>query len=203
LNNLKTTTDEVGLFKNDVLDLSPEWQQIDISSLETIGFTQTHLIQIIRQGKLSVGEVQDSINFYAFDLTRNGLKPKSALNYFMGVVRRGLPYGPPDNYESPADEVRRKTLEFKSRQAATRQAEDQKLMEIEFQEWRRGLTPNDVLAIVPEFARRPGQVQESSLLSHFEKQIWPEISAKMKGMTADREQIQREIEQSLAGEGRG
>lgn len=198
--NLKTTTSDADLFENTPTQLAPEWQQLDISPLEPIGFTRTHLVQIIRQGKLSVGEVQDSINFYAFDLTRNGLKPNSQLNFFMGIVRKGIPYAPPDNYESPVDEARRKTREFKERQSAARQAEEQKLLHLEFQEWRRGLTSDDVLAIVPEFARRPGQVQESSLLSHFEKQIWPEISAKMAGLSIDRQQIQQEIEKSLAGE---
>ena len=201
--NLKTTTSDSELFENPPTQLAPEWQQLDISPLDPIGFTNTHLVQIIRQGKLSVDEVQDSINFYAFDLNRNGLKPKSALNYFMGVVRRGIPYGPQDNYETPADEVRRKTREFKERQAAMRQAEEQKILDLEFQEWRRGLSSDEVQTLVPEFARRPGPVQESSLKTYFQQNLWPDISAKMAGLTTDRLQIRQEIEQSLVGEGRG
>ena len=198
--NIKTTTSEVELFENTQTKLAPEWQQVDISPLSKFGFTQTHLIQIIRQGKLSPSEVQDSINFYAFDLTRNGLKPNSQLNFFMGIVRKGMPYAPPENYESPADEARRKTREFKERKVREREEELKQLRDLDFKEWRQELSLKEILTIVPEFAERPGQVQESYLKKHHEEVLWPERSAKL---DETRAAIQLQIEDSLAGEGRG
>lgn len=201
LQNLKTTTNEAELFKSDTLSLSPEWQQVDISPLASMGFTQSHLIQIIRQGKLSAVETQDSINFYAFDLNRNGLKPNSQLNFFMGIVRKGIPYAPPENYESPADEARRKIREFKERKERERLAEEKKIVSLEFSEWRRGLPTEEVEKLLPEYARKPGPLQDSALESYFEKNVWPERSQELLGLaTFNRAEIAQQIEQSLAGE---
>ena len=48
--------------------------------------------------------IQESINAFAFNLKENnkgkGLKT-SPLNYLMGILRSGIPYAPPSNYESP------------------------------------------------------------------------------------------------------
>ena len=186
LENLKTTTTEESEFFSTELRLSPEWQTLDVTPLNEIGFTQTHLIQIIRQGKLSPVEVQDSIQFFSFDLKRNGKGRElsgSPLNFFMGILRKGIPYAPPENFESPADEVRRKIREFKERKERERQTEEQKIIELEFSEWRRGLGPDDILQIVPEFARKPGPLQDSTLKAHFDAQIWPHRAQEALGLT--------------------
>ena len=172
-----TTTGEPELLKSDSVQLSPEWQTVDWSSLVEIGFTETHLVQVVRQGKLSTEEVQDSIHFFAFDLKRNGKGTAihgSPLNFFMGILRRGQAYAPPENYESPAAEARRKYLEGKRSLEARRIAEEAELQTLEFNQWKRGLSESDIVALVPEFARqRPGQIQDAALLAHFEKEIWP------------------------------
>jgi hypothetical protein len=205
LENFKTTTTgEPELFDSTSLQLSPEWQAVDYVSLAEIGFTETHLIQIIRQGKLSVQEVQDSVHFFSFDLKRNG-KGKtlngSPLNFFMGIVRKGIPYAPPQNYESPADEARRKTREFKERKECERQAEEQKLVDLEFSEWKRGLSVEELEKILPEYARKPGQIQDSALKSYFETNVWPERAQELFGLVKfNRSEVAQQIEQSLAGE---
>jgi hypothetical protein len=198
LENFKTTTSEGELFKNAAPNLSPEWQQVDISPLASMGFTQSHLIQIIRQGKLSATETQDSVNFFAFDLSRNGLKPNSPLNFFMGIVRKGIPYAPPENYESPADEARRKTREFKERKERERQAEEKKIIALAFSEWRRGVSTEELTKLLPEYARKPGPLQESALESHFEKNVWSELETNHKGEgDTERQQVRAAITQSL------
>ncbi len=175
LENLKTTTTgELDLFDPEIR-LAPEWQTVDATPLTEIGFTQTHLIQIIRQGKLTPTEVQDSIQFFSFDLKRNRKGRElsgSPLNFFMGILRKGIPYAPPENYESPAAEARRKVREFKEREERERQAEEQKIMELEFSEWKRGLLIEDISQIVPEYARKPGPLQDSALKTYYETHIW-------------------------------
>ncbi|MCZ2142011.1 MAG: hypothetical protein LC102_01110 [Ignavibacteriales bacterium] len=200
----KTTTSEQAQTESISVTLSPEWLAVDYSDLSGIGFTETHLTQIMRQGKLKASEVQDSINFFAFDLARNG-KGKALngppLNFFMGIVRKGIPYAPPENYESPADEVRRKTREFKELKERKREAEEQQLKDLEFSEWRRGLPSEELTALLPEFARKPGPLQDSTLKSHFETNVWPERSDKLlKLVQLERTNVARQIEQSLGGE---
>jgi predicted transcriptional regulator len=180
--NLKTTTSDLELFENSEIRLAPEWTTVDLSPLGEIGFTQTHLIQLARHGKLSASEVASSIEFFSFDLRRNG-KAKalngSPLNFFMGILRKGIPYTPPENYESSADEARRRTREILERKEQERQAEEQRIRDLEFAEWSRGLTADELGKILPEYARRPGPVQASALKTHFESQVWPGISAKI------------------------
>ena len=201
LENLKTTTTgEPDLFDTE-LRLAPEWQAIDIAPLTEVGFTQTHLIQIIRQGKLTPTEVQDSIHFFSFDLKRNRKGSElngSPLNFFMGILRKGIPYAPPENFENPADEARRKVREFKERKERERQSEEQKIMELEFSEWRRGLISDEIVSFVPEFARKPGPLQDSALRTHFEAQIWPNRAQDVLGQTkTDGSDIMQQIQISL------
>ena len=200
-NSKTTTTGEPELFDNMRVQLSPDWLALDTSPLVEIGFTQTHLMQLAKHAKLSAEEVQDSIHFFAFDLKRND-KAKtlrtSPLNAFMGILRKGEPYNPPENYESTADETRRKIREFKERKERNRQAEELRIFELEFLEWRRGLAPNELIRLAPEWAQKPGQIQDNALKSHFETNVWPELQAAHAGVPeAERAQIQTAIEQSL------
>lgn len=171
-----TTTGESELFDDSRIQLSPEWSAVDISPLAEISFTQTHLMQLAKYSKLSAAEVESSIAFFAFDLRRNG-KAKmlngSPLNFFMGILRKGIPYAPPENYESPADEARRLTREMLERKARERQIEEQRIRDLEFTEWRRGLAADELMKLLPEFARKPGQIQDSALRSHFDEKVWP------------------------------
>ena len=200
--NLKTTTTgEPELFEGTATQLAPEWQQVDYSPLSEFGFTQTHLAQIIRQGLLAPPEVQDSIHFFSFDLRRNG-KGKgltgSPLNFFMGIVRKGIPYAPPENYESPTDEARRKTREFKERKERERRAEEQKIFELEFSEWRRGLAADELAKLLPEYGRKPGSIQDAALNTYFETNVWPERAQALFGLTkVDRADIGRQIDQAI------
>ena len=198
-----TTTGEQEILENGPIQLSPVWVNLDLTPLTGIGFTQNHLTQIIRQGKLTPEEVQDSIHFFAFDLEKNQkakeLK-KPPLNFFMGILRKSEPYAPPANFESAADEARRKTREFKARKERERQAEDQQLLDLDFSEWRRGLPADELAALLPDYAPKGGQVQESALKKHFETNVWPKRSQEFSGITTiDRADVARQIEQSLTG----
>ena len=197
-----TTTGEPELFESTAIQFAPDWLSLDVSPLAEIGFTQAHLTQIVHQGKLTPVELQDSIHFFAFDLKRNE-KGKSLngppLNFFMGIVRKGIPYAPPENFESPADEVRRKTREFKERKECERQAEEQKILDLEFSEWRRGLTGENLIQLLPEYARKSGPMQDSTLKSHFKAEVWPSRQAALQLGVFENEhqQIRTAITQSL------
>ncbi|MBV9576296.1 MAG: hypothetical protein JO149_06705, partial [Gammaproteobacteria bacterium] len=110
--NKNTTTNETKTNS----EFISSWECIDIQPLTHIGFTKSHLQQIILDDKLTSEIVQDSIYAFAFDLENNN-KEKSLksgpLNYFMGILRSGKPYAPPANYESPQDAAMRIYLERK------------------------------------------------------------------------------------------
>ncbi len=138
LNIYKTTTGEDGVQNqstNGFFKLSPEWQEVDIEALSSIGFSKHHLIQIARQELLTTDLVQDSINAFAFDLKTNGKEKgiNSPINFFMGILRKGMPYTPPDNYVSPREAAIRKILEIRKKEEESAK----ELKELEFRKWLR------------------------------------------------------------------
>ena len=172
-----TTTGESELFDDTKVQLMPEWANVDFSPLVEAGFSRAHLIQLAKHGKLSAAEVSASIEFFAFDLKRNA-KGKALngppLNFFMGILRKGIPYAPPENYESPAEEARKRTRELLERKERERAADEERIRELAFAEWKRGLSADELATLLPDFARRPGPVQDSTLRTHFESTVWPE-----------------------------
>ncbi|MGK5083520.1 hypothetical protein WDW37_09465 [Bdellovibrionota bacterium FG-1] len=200
--NLKTTTtSEPELFDDGRVQLSPDWSAVDATPLAEIGFTQTHLMQLAKHGKLSAAEVGSSIDFFAFDLRRNA-KAKaingSALNFFMGIVRKGIPYAPPENFETAADEARRRTREILERKERERLADEQRLKDLEYAEWRRGITEAQATALVPDPVKDIPRAREASLQNHFDEKVWPEIEVALIGVSeSERHQIRAAIAQSL------
>ena len=200
--NLKTTTTgEPELFNDGAMQLSPDWQEVECSPLSGIGFTQTHLVQIIRQNVLKPEVVQQSIYAFAFDLRVNGKAKEvrgAPLNYFMGTLRKGIEYAPPENYETPQAEARRKRIEYLQRAEQQKRDDEQKLLDLEFLSWKRELSESQIVALVPEWARKPGQIQDSALKSHFEENVWPELRTNISGSDEnERQNIQKEIQRSL------
>ncbi len=183
-----TTTGEPKLFEDGRVQLSPDWSAIDTSPLIEIGFAQTHLIQLAKYSKLSVVEVQDSIYFFAFDLKRNGKGREikgPPVNFFMGILRKGLPYAAPENYESPEAEARRHYLESKRRIEEQRQAEERELRDLEFAEWRRGVSQEEINVIVPAVVKHVPRAYESSLEAHFDQNVWPARRARISRSVED------------------
>ena len=202
LENFKTTTTgEPDLFENTPTQLSPEWQTVDVTPLAELGFTQTHLVQIIRQGKLQPSEVQDSICFFAFDLKRNGKGREikgPPVNFFMGILRKGLPYAPPENYESPEQIARRTYLDGKRRIEEQRLAEERELQALDFSEWRRELSHEQIVKLVPDVVLNIPRAREESLRAHHSENVWPARCAAIPGrVDAEHEQIRQQIDESL------
>ncbi len=198
-----TTTSEPELSKDDTNKLSPEWKQVNCAPLAEYGFGESQLSQIVRDKLLTPEMVQDSIFAFAFDLRENGKAKElrgAPLNYFMGTLRKGLAYARPPNYETPQEAARRKRLEILQREESRRQAEEQQLLELEFSNWKRGGAAAEIVAQLPDYARRPGPVQDSSLKTHFVENVWPELQASQSDVDpSEREKIRATIEQVVTG----
>ncbi len=156
----------------------PKWLALDITGLTEIGFTQTHLTQVARDGKLTSEIVQDSIRHFAFDLRTNN-KAKElrgpALNYFMGILRKGFPYAAPENYSSPEAEAMKTYLESKKADQERRKTLEEALYELEFTNWTQSLSEEEKLNLAPPSGFGGERGQQAKLSVHFRKNVWPEL----------------------------
>jgi len=176
-NNTNTTNDN-----KQKITLPPDWQEIDILPLRDFHFTKEHLTQIYRKSQLTAEMVQESIYAYAFDLKENnkikqiGSQP---INYFMGILVKGMPYAPPDNYESPHDRALRLFIEQKRKVQIKKQALEEEALLFAYTEWQEQLPIEEVKNIIPEFLQK-GLVDinkkppfiEAELKSYFKDNIW-------------------------------
>ena len=175
-------------------DLPAEWKGVDTSSLVAIRFGQHQLVQIHRLGMLTVEQVQESISSFAFDLEVNGKSKEingHALNYFMGILRKG-PYAPSANYEAPEIRQMRLYLEAKEREQKIREELEFRLQTLDFNDWISTLTSEEISRMVPpsNFAKIGSQGHNVQLKQYFRENVWPERWVKIKeGKKHDSDQV--------------
>ncbi|MDZ4660573.1 MAG: hypothetical protein SGJ18_03020, partial [Pseudomonadota bacterium] len=119
---------------------------------------------------------------FAFDLEENG-KGKainSPLNYFMGVLNKGV-YAPPENYESPKDRANRRYNEWKKRESEKNAILEKENMEFAFADWVKELTQEAREQVVPEsqFAKQGSAPYRLMLRQYFCDTVWPSIKEKI------------------------
>lgn len=122
--------------------------------------------------------VQDSIHAFAFDLQQNGKASRikgSPLNYFMGILRQGQPYIPPENYESPRERALRLFVEHKEAIERKQQEMEIKAAEFAFKDWLKTVSETEKQKIFPSVIRRmqADQPKIACLKEYFMKNIWP------------------------------
>ena len=118
----------------------------------------------------------------------------------MGILRKGMPYAPPENYESPETEARRRYIEGKRRIEDEREAQEREIRDLEFEEWSRGLSLEEFNALVPDVVRHAPKAREHSLRAYFNESVWPSRRLLLPGTEAERAEIAQQIENSLTGE---
>ena len=163
-------------------DLPPDWSKIDSSPLSQIRFGRPQLAQLTRVGNLTADQVQESIYAFAFDLEVNGKGREingHALNYFMGILRKG-PYAPPANYEAPDVRQLRLYLEAKEREQKMREELETRLEIAEFDSWVNGLSSEEKVQFVPstDFAKPGSPGHNVQLKQYFRETIWPGLREK-------------------------
>ena len=173
-NFIKTTT--TGL-----TPISNEWLSIDVEPLASIGFSKNHLSQIYSQNKLSSAIVQDSIYAFAFDLQENN-KMKvingDPINFLMGILRKGKPYTPPSNYESPQDKAMRIYHERMKQKEDKRQVIEKESRDLAYTEWFSKLEDKEKRQFLPQNLRRNARVENNKMLdgsarNYFKDEVWP------------------------------
>lgn len=161
------------------------WQDIDISSLADINFTKHCLLQLKQQGKLTPKDVQESIWAYDFDLRENEKGKRvhgNPLNYFMGILRKGVPYIPSKNYVSPEEKLLEKYLTRQRLAHAHRKKMEEEAQDLACAEWLQDVSQDKIQEIIPERRYQEEPFRSGMLKDYFKKNIWPGIlSGVLKG----------------------
>lgn len=115
-----------------------------------VGFTQTHVTQILSDGFFDLDEISESMLNFAYDLERNIVRPRSTpIRYFMGIVRtRKSQY----RSEKLLEEERLQINEYLKRVETVQQAhqdEQMRLLEEKFVKWKSGLSREQINEIAP------------------------------------------------------
>ncbi|MBV9576009.1 MAG: hypothetical protein JO149_05255 [Gammaproteobacteria bacterium] len=135
--------------KNTTTVLPEEWKKINFLPLESIGFSEQHLLDIYTTNLCEPAIVQESIYHFAFGLEEGRHKQyDSPLKVFIGRLRKGNAWIE-SNYESPKEKALRELLERKKAEKEKRDAMIKELVDIEFPAWRKKLTQDEIKQIVP------------------------------------------------------
>ncbi len=169
---------------NNTTKLPPEWDEIDISSLSTIGFSKTQLLQLYTRELNTPEIIQESINHFSFALKNN--KKVTAysdpLNVLMGVLRKGMNWHEKD-YISPKEKALTELLAFKKMEADRINQLEKNIVDEEFKLWRvtlDSIQKESILSSKPKsnFVSKAiaEKVDEGYLLQYFKENIHKQIS---------------------------
>lgn len=154
--------------------LPDDWKKINFEPLIDIGFSETQLLQLHSSNTSAPDIVQDAIYKFAYSLKHNE-KAKGytdPLNVLMGVLRKGQRWNEP-NYISEKELALKQLIEEKRKQKERYESMINELFEMEFPEWKKSLTSDEIARIVPEETRNSnlsGAIQ-ASLRTYFLEEI--------------------------------
>jgi len=164
--------------------LPPEWDELEIDSLAHIGFSKGHIQQLFKHGDIDIISVQDSINYFAYDLKYNNkaasITKASPIAYFMGILKRAGIYTAPENYESPKDKALRELIEHKKNEKEKRDSMMKELINLAFDDWQSKLTQEDKDAFIPAEIKKSklSAAKQASLKTYFTEKVWPTLASK-------------------------
>jgi len=156
-----------------------EFDDIDISPLESINLTRGHLKDIKEKGKLSSEIIQSSIEHFSYELSQNKHKVKDPLKTFVGTLCKGNEWNPIDGYKSK----KQIALEaYRERLEKEKQEEEQiiaQIIELNFDKWVSSLSEEEIDEISPYIPNVPEVVRvktrSSKLKEFFRKNELPKI----------------------------
>jgi hypothetical protein len=205
-------------------DIPDSWKGMELTSLESIGFDFSHLVQIHRAYEKSPGIalspelIQSSIDAFAFDLKNNDIEKKfksSAATVLLSLLKKGHPYNSitPDKCISPVQDALNKHNQMLLVQRAKEQQLLQQIKDTEFSVWIEELPEEELLLLCPEkevplkdseklFKTVRKRMAREKAKDYFDAEIWPSkkqsilASAKRKLMQNEEpQQTNDEVEQ--------
>ena len=128
----------------------------------------------------------------------------------MGILRNGMPYTPPSNYESPKDKAMRLYNESMLKAEQGRAEAEKQAINLAFNDWFLHLTNEQKIEFLPDMLRRnitseklgKNKMLEGSAKNHFEAEIWPDLKNKIfSGAETSAEINTKATETKVAGQG--
>jgi predicted DNA-binding transcriptional regulator len=163
--NLLNTTNNIDPF---------DWGNVDVSPLESIGFTDKHLLQI--KTKVNPELVQESINHFAYALNHNPrvTKYEKPLAAFIAVLKRGEPWIEPE-YRSAQEIALEKLVAQKKAERRRLQQLEEESYKLAFEEWKEFLSHEELEEIAPtKGVKSDFMPQNVKLNIFFQENIWPQ-----------------------------
>jgi hypothetical protein len=160
--------------------LPENWENIDHSPLNHIGFHKTQIYQLYERELNTPEIIQESIHHFAFALENN---PKAKayddpLNVIMGVLRKGGMWHE-KNYVSPKEKALADLVEFKKQEAERLAILEKQLINEEFRLWQNNLDPikkETILQAAPKSQYLSKTMMEKTydafLLEYFKNNIY-------------------------------
>ena len=155
---------------NTTIQLQTQFEKIDISPLQQIGFRKKHLLDL--QEYVSAEVLQESINHFAWGIKNNPEnyeKYKNPLFTFIGVLKKGNPWIE-SSYKSEEDLIAEKMLMLKRQRIKQREKTIQDFLELDFPDWKESLSKEQVAEIIPSNFR-DSLFRETTLKEHFKKYV--------------------------------
>ena len=152
-------------------ELPIEWQKIDLTSLDSIGFRDNQLLQIYNAGT-EYEMVLESLEALRHDVTRKKI-PSNIRNPLATVMKllrvNKEPYFSYDpDYVSESDKAIEEMMKVQKERLLKKQQQREELFKLKFEDWRSGLSSDEVKKILPSFVDPNGQGAETSLIEYFE-----------------------------------
>lgn len=153
-NNINTTTNQDDNFLKKLPD---EWQAIDFDDLSEYGFTEAHLFDIARAGKLSPDFVQDALYRFAWDIQNNrtGEYRNGLIGFIVGRLVKGGSYtSRSDDYIHPTIRAEKEFQERKLREIEEIKRLKQERLNLEIQEWIASQDDKFLASVISSEAKR-------------------------------------------------
>lgn len=157
-----------------ITDFMDPWDEVDISSLESIGFSKKHLLQI--KNKTTPDVAQESINHFAYSLKYNKKTKEypNPLATLITVLKRSEAWIEP-NYQSPQELAQLKILEVKKAELERKKVLEEELYKVALEDWQQSLSKDEIAALAPDLRKKGDPVPPTAKLSiYFKEKIWPE-----------------------------
>jgi hypothetical protein len=143
-------------------EIPDDWLEVDCHLLhqEQVMFGPSHIRQVWKWGNVSLDELRLSVEAFAFDIRVNRKTLRMGLlNGFMEILKSG-PYGPPANFETQADSIRRQNIERLEAYRARQKDLDRRESDLAFSIWINGMSEARLRQWLP------AELQEHPLESH-------------------------------------
>lgn len=156
-------------------ELPKEWQEIDFTSIKSIGFEEPHLRQLYSKNITSPETIQKSIDNFSFIIENKPEKLKKyndKLAALMSVLSKGGVWIEKD-YMTPKEIALQKLLTQKKQEKERKETMIKEIIDLEYSDWEQKLSEAEKNEIIPEQFRhmKLSGPKISALKKHFTDNI--------------------------------